>query len=188
MIVGTAARPKVGEKVSGDAIVVRHEGAHTLFAVIDALGHGEAAHEAAERAVKSLHEAELTLTAVERLNLLHGALRGSRGAAVTLGVITGKQLEVVGVGNVELRARFGYVPFAPMPGIVGLTMRKPRPIKVELPLTIRLFVFSDGISRRLDVEAVDRLAADAACKTILERHGADHDDASVLCLEPGLRS
>lgn len=187
MIVGSAARPKDGEKVSGDAIVVRQEREQSLFAVIDALGHGPAAYAAAERAVAALHEAEFALSAAEIMMHLHQKLRGSRGAAITMGVLRGKQLELTGVGNVEVRCRYGYIPFAPMPGIVGISMRKPRVVKVELPMTIRIFVFTDGISRRLDASAPDDLGAGEACEFLLGRHGSLHDDATILCIEPRAR-
>lgn len=187
MIFGCAARPKAGETVSGDAILVRDGPGRSLFAVIDALGHGPAAHAAAERALAALRTMDLSLSATELMTRLHLELRGSRGAAITLGLLHGRQLELVGIGNVELRSRYGYVPFAPTPGIVGITIRKPRAIKCEVPLTIRLFLFTDGLSRRLDVEAVDHLGAEPACQALLERHGNQHDDASILCLEPRAR-
>lgn len=184
MIVGTAIRPRRGEKVSGDAIVVRQAGTRTLFAVIDALGHGPVAHETAQLAVQHLEEKDIQLPAAELMKSVHEALRGSRGAAVTLGVIDGRSIEVVGVGNVELRCRHGYVPFASTPGIVGMGMRRLRVASAELQPASRLFIFSDGISRRVDLQVADALSANEAATTLLSRYGNLNDDASILCLAP----
>jgi negative regulator of sigma-B (phosphoserine phosphatase) len=179
---GSALRPRHGEKSSGDAVLVRRDGKRLLFAVIDALGHGEHAHHAAELAVRELSQSDLGLSAAEQMNGVHRALRGSRGAAITLGVFEGSTIEIVGVGNVELRCSRCYIPFAPTPGIVGLRIRKLRVVRTELPKTARLFLFSDGISSRLDVETVAHLRADEAAATLLACYGNMNDDASILCL------
>src|SRR5690606_27727635 len=47
-------RPARGEQVAGDAALVRELGPSTLLAVIDGLGHGPPAAEAAARAVEVL--------------------------------------------------------------------------------------------------------------------------------------
>ncbi|HET7543811.1 MAG TPA: SpoIIE family protein phosphatase [Polyangiaceae bacterium] len=182
MIAGSALRPRHGERVSGDAVVVRRDGKRLLFAVIDALGHGEHAHHAAELAVRELTRCELDLSAAELMKRVHAALRGSRGAAITLGVCQGSTIELVGVGNVELRCGRCYIPFAPTPGIVGLRIRKLRVVRSELPKNARLFLFSDGISSRLDPETVAHLRAEEAAAALLACYGNANDDASVLCL------
>jgi len=48
--------PKSGESTNGDAVVVRTVASATLVAVIDALGHGPSAAEAAAVAVGYLEE------------------------------------------------------------------------------------------------------------------------------------
>jgi negative regulator of sigma-B (phosphoserine phosphatase) len=185
MIYGSAMRPRRGERVSGDAVLVRHAGRRLLFAVIDGLGHGEAAHHVAELGVETLIASDLALPVAEQMDGLHDALRGTRGAAATLGTLEDNSLEITGVGNVDLRCRFGYIPFAPSPGIVGVNLRRIRTTRVDLPSQARFFVLSDGISRRLDVTTVDRLPPPEATQSLLERYGNPNDDASILCICAG---
>jgi negative regulator of sigma-B (phosphoserine phosphatase) len=185
VVIGRASRPREGERLNGDAVVVRREGPRMLFAVIDALGHGEQAHIAASRAVERLEQTDMTLPVDEQMRRLHLALRNSRGAAVTLGATDGVSLTLVGVGNVELRSRPDNLSFVSTPGIVGVVMRRVRMVRAKLERPLRLFIFSDGISRRADIEAVDKLAPPEAAVALLDRHGKRDDDASILCLSIG---
>ena len=84
------SRPKQGEVANGDAALVREEGGHTLVAVVDALGHGPMAAQAAAEAVRCLSSLPLGTSVEPLVEALHAALRGGRGAAVMLGLFDGK--------------------------------------------------------------------------------------------------
>ena len=105
---GIAGRCRRGEKTSGDLGVVAllREGA--LVAAIDGVGHGSEAARAARRAgevVRDIGSQDLVLIAKR----CHDALRGTRGAAISLAFISTRKSEMtwLGVGSVEGRVLSG---------------------------------------------------------------------------------
>ncbi|MEZ4307062.1 MAG: hypothetical protein R3F14_03325 [Polyangiaceae bacterium] len=111
---------------------------------------------------------------------LHDALRGTRGAAAMCVVVRGNHLTGCGVGNVELRATRTRVPVVLTPGILGVSLRRPRRFESTLSSAGRLLIFSDGISPRMDLDRVDRLPPEPACRALVERYRRNHDDATLL--------
>jgi hypothetical protein len=105
---GVAARCRRGEATSGDLGVVCLLPGGALVAGIDGLGHGAEAARAARRAgdvVRAGPGADLAVL-VKRC---HTALRGTRGAAISLAFISPAAggMTWVGVGNVEGRLLSG---------------------------------------------------------------------------------
>ena len=100
-------RPCHGERVSGDAVVVRPIENGLFAAIVDVLGHGPDAHELAVDIETYLvrYGAPDVCGVMTRL---HQYLKGTRGAAVGLCALdaTAGRLEYVGTGNTSLR-RFG---------------------------------------------------------------------------------
>ena len=102
---GAWSRPMPGEDTNGDAYFVGHCGAQTLLAVVDGLGHGRGAHEAARAALGVLGDWQ-----GEPLEDLfrdaHEALRPTRGAVMGAAVIDAERetLAYAGVGNIEVRS------------------------------------------------------------------------------------
>jgi len=96
------ASPFPGQRRSGDAFLVEATAGGALIAVVDGLGHGDEAASVADRATESLRRtAGRSPTAC--LEACHVALRGTRGAAVTLAAVDPDRgrLAWVAVGNVE---------------------------------------------------------------------------------------
>ena len=96
------SRPRPGENVCGDRLLaVDVNGTGALIGVLDGLGHGAEAAEAANCGVEVLRNARS-----EPLDVLvqrcHRALSGTRGAAMTLARIDFRTdtLSWVGIGNV----------------------------------------------------------------------------------------
>ena len=104
-----AGMPLPGQVRSGDLHVVKEFPGGALVAVVDGLGHGEEAAEAADMAVTTLGEhAEEPVEALVRQ--CNETLRGTRGVAMSLVSLnaTGRTMSCLGVGNVEcvlIRAR-----------------------------------------------------------------------------------
>jgi negative regulator of sigma-B (phosphoserine phosphatase) len=124
------------------------EGERTLVAVIDGLGHGEAAALAAGRAVDYLRRWPLTATCEAAMHGVHEALRGTRGAAASGVPAARPGLVCCGVGNVEIRCFGGKVPILLSPGVLGARVQQFRMCRAELTPGSRLVLFSDGISQR----------------------------------------
>lgn len=184
----TAGRALPGQNVSGDRALVLDTGAGVLFAVLDGLGHGAPAAEAADRAT-----AILTENCGEPLDVLmvlcHRAMVETRGAAVSLALIEpGETLQWLGVGNVDSRL-LTLGPAGPelratmllTGGIVGY--RLPSHLQPQT-LPIRpgdlLLMATDGIVA-VGPESLDLAKpATAIAGDLLARDAKDTDDALVL--------
>jgi phosphoserine phosphatase RsbX len=180
-------RPMPGESVNGDTYVVATRGGRVLVAVIDGLGHGPGAAEAATVARETIEE-----NAAEPLEpllvLCHRALRRTRGATMTLAGIdsAGGTLEWVGVGNVEgavLRRRADGISVDSVfnyPGVVGYRLPKVQVRRVELAVGDLLVLATDGVSPQFLAEPVALRDVEPLAARILEDHGRTSDDALVL--------
>jgi phosphoserine phosphatase RsbX len=186
----TARRPRPGEEACGDYPIAAPAGdSSAVFGVVDGLGHGAAAAEAAECAAEVvLHDAGQPLE--ELIRLCHKALTETRGAAMTLARINFDQrsLQWIGVGNVT-----GYV-VAKSPkgvdvrsaarlagGIVGFRLPETL-LAEEVPIGPGdlLVIASDGITKdHLDNIDFATSATDIA-ERILAQNSKEIDDALVL--------
>ena len=177
--------PKLGERVNGDAVLVRQDTTlgRTLLAVIDGLGHGPGAAEASTRAVKELEGSSLGASVLEIMTAVHLALRGTRGAVGTICLIDGDRLEACAVGNVSLMCSNCYVPLVLSPGILGQNVSKFRIASAQLASGARLALLSDGLSVRFKLDEMRELAPREACKSIVQRFRRYDDDATVLVAE-----
>ena len=187
---GSAARCRRGERTSGDlAVVVLHpEGA--LVAAIDGVGHGKEAARAAARAGAVLRETpsrDLVLL-TERC---HDALRGTRGAAISLAFISARRslMTWLGVGNVEGRVLSGEPSAQRAKGSLALGSGVPGhelPRLTTATIHIRpgdlLVLATDGIEARFG----ESLDVSGSTEAISERVVADHwkpmDDALVVAV------
>ncbi len=183
LTVSHATRPKIGESVNGDAVVIRTEETRGLFAVVDALGHGPTAAEVARRAHDYLAQVALDIGIDRIVTGLHGALRASRGAAAMVCVVEGGRLDGCGVGNVELRTSGSDVPVVLSPGILGSSVRSFRVFRGRLHQRSRIVVFSDGISARFELDSLRHLGADELSRRLVSDHGRAHDDATALVVD-----
>ncbi|MDT5317805.1 MAG: hypothetical protein QOD88_327 [Mycobacterium sp.] len=184
------SRPRPGENVCGDRLLaVDVNGTGALIGVLDGLGHGAEAAEAANCGVEVLRNARS-----EPLDVLvqrcHRALSGTRGAAMTLARIDfqADTLSWVGIGNVaadlvakhpagvEVRSSARLAG-----GIVGYRIPEVlTPQEVPIRPGDLLVIASDGIVEDhlddIDFSAPALVIADQ----ILHSHAKDNDDALVL--------
>ena len=174
------SRPRLGETHSGDVALVREEGALTLIAVVDALGHGELAAAAAGAAVRCLRSVSLADGVAPVLEALHSALLKERGAVALVGLFDGQKLSCAGVGNVELRTQGTRIAVASSPGILGQRYRRLVVTESVLHPGDRFAVFTDGLSMRTDLEEGRGRKPAEACALLLERYGKPQDDATLL--------
>jgi negative regulator of sigma-B (phosphoserine phosphatase) len=183
-------RPLPGQTVCGDrSIAVDVNGTAALIGVLDGLGHGELAAEAADCGVQILGDAR-----GEPLDALvqncHRGLSDTRGVAMTLVHIDFEKdaLSWVGIGNVaadlvakhpagvEVRSSVRLAG-----GIVGYRVPE---VVVSQDFPIRpgdlLVIASDGIDEN-HLDDIDFAApALTIAEQILDSHAKDNDDALVL--------
>ena len=173
--------PREGEQENGDAVLVRRADADTvMLAVVDALGHGAVAAAVAAAAVAYLDAVPVPLSVTTVMEGLHGRLRGTRGAAAMVLLLSGGRLVGCGVGNVELRSAKRRVPVVLSPGVLGSSVGRLHLFEAPLSAGDRLVVFSDGIAGRFEDELSRGLPGLDMCRTIMDRHRRPHDDATVL--------
>lgn len=184
---GIAHRPKSGHNISGDAYLIKERKEAILVCLVDGLGSGEAAAEAAQVAIHCV-EMNSTLPLSDILAKCHQALKGTRGAVMALLRVgfTESTMAFVGVGNIGIHVR-STVPIKPISrnGIVGY--RLPRLQEFTYPYTPGdLFVLhTDGISSRfisLDDDLWTEEAQDVQtlAEAIAENFGKENDDVTVL--------
>jgi serine phosphatase RsbU (regulator of sigma subunit) len=184
--IGAASRPYPGERANGDAWATHHPDGALRISVIDGLGHGPDAATAAQAAIAAL-TTEPTLLPDGAIELCHRALRGTRGAAISVAWVDVAQSRLVyaGIGNIEaVLAQDGQQqrPIA-YRGIVGATMRTIRPFELPLLDDWVLVIHTDGIRARFDIGKVDgygRRDPQMMADGLLAEWGRATDDATVV--------
>jgi anti-sigma regulatory factor (Ser/Thr protein kinase) len=184
--VGVVCLPLAGEEVCGDAWAVVESADCLSVLVADGLGHGPEAARASRAAVSAVEQHPNTMPG-ELIQLIHGALRSTRGAAVGLARLDfhTEELHFVGVGNVaaavhEADARHHLVSFN---GIVGSNMQKLKVFTVAWTENMRLIMHSDGIGTSWDLKQYPGLLAchPSVIAAVLYRDFARlRDDVTVL--------
>jgi negative regulator of sigma-B (phosphoserine phosphatase) len=173
------------ERRSGDAHVAMALRDGALVAVIDGIGHGDEAADAAEAAVLAVQSAAEQSPA-QAMAACHQALVGSRGAVASLAWVRGSgRVTWVGVGNVA-GTIIGLHPGRPTSRLVArggtLGHRVPLVRAVSVPIAPgdTLVLATDGV-RPGELAVVDPLESVQANAARILAHGATGaDDALVL--------
>lgn len=186
--VGAICTPHPLEQVCGDAWAWCETPKGAATVVVDGLGHGPLAAEAAEEAVRVFREdsSDPCERIVERL---HVALRGTRGAAVAAAEVRleERRLRYSGLGNISggiyvAQKSSGLVS---RNGTAGLTSGRIQAFEYDWPEGGQLIMHSDGLGTRWSLEAYPGLAtrAPSLIAGVLYRdHARGRDDSSVLVL------
>jgi anti-sigma regulatory factor (Ser/Thr protein kinase) len=148
---GVVSLPMAGEEVSGDSWAIDEFEGRTIVMVVDGLGHGPQAYEAARAAVE-IFEEKARQGPAELIQAAHRALRSTRGAALAVAQIDPDRGEVVyaGVGNIagsihgpsDLRS----LSMVSHNGIVGHTIRKVQEFTYPWISGSLLLMHSDGLA------------------------------------------
>jgi phosphoserine phosphatase RsbX len=187
LTIGVAERPKHGATISGDSYVIRNGGPHALVAVIDGLGGGTAAAEAATLARTAIEE-----HAGQPLNNMmqaaHTACMGTRGAVVGLLKLDLHALRAsyVAVGNIGIHVVSQHT-IKPIPrnGIVGYRMPSLHEQHASYDGGDTFILFSDGISPRFSDAPLmqEDLAPQELAERIMAEFGKSIDDATVVVIK-----
>jgi phosphoserine phosphatase RsbX len=185
--IGIAARAKYGQKVSGDSYVIKNGGPTALISVIDGLGGGEAAAEAASKAYTAIDvHSEKPLGQI--MQAAHQACMGTRGAVVGLLrlELDAHRASYVGVGNIGIYvvSRHTIKPLSKN-GIVGYRLPSLLEQHADYDAGDTFILFSDGISLRFADDAIMQqgLEPQALAESILESFGKTIDDATVVVVK-----
>ena len=185
---GWATRAMRGETESGDRHVVVMHGAGALVAVIDGLGHGHTAAQAAEAAQRFLEHGARSPLAV-LLEQAHAALRTTCGAVMSVVSIERRTgaMSWLGVGNVEAivvraavdaRPRYHYMLMRG--GLVGKTLPPLRVTGLQLLPGDTLVLATDGVRSGFELQMPVAGLPQTSADWVLHKHGKDTDDALAL--------
>lgn len=182
----TAALP--GESECGDQCVVETFEHGAMVAVIDALGHGREAAHAARLAAQTLSQNPRSAPAalIERC---HARLRGTRGAAVSIGAIdlATQSLAWIGIGNVlgtlvsaNPRATPRVRELLRYSGVVGDHLRELTPSVVPIAAGDVLILTTDGVGDYSGETLPPAFEPQWLADQLLRRFAKRTDDAGVL--------
>jgi len=158
--IGAVSLPKPGEVACGDAWAVEWRGGHCVILVADGLGHGADAAAAAMAAVNALRT-HPQLTPAALIELAHGALRSTRGAALAVADIDlAREVRYAGIGNIAgvLRVPDGSRHMVSHAGIVGHEARKIQEFVYPWGQDTLLVMHSDGLATHWNLDQSPGLA------------------------------
>jgi hypothetical protein len=178
--------PRPGETACGDAWTLAHDEDATTLLVVDGLGHGHDAAEAANAAVAAF-ERMPPRTPVEIADALHHALRPTRGAALGVARIEPalRRLRFCGIGNIAgaVVGAGSSRHLVSTPGTAGHTTHRLREYHYDLPEGGWIVVHSDGVDTRWSLGHYHGLETRhplLAAGLVYRDHRRGRDDATVV--------
>jgi anti-sigma regulatory factor (Ser/Thr protein kinase)/serine/threonine protein phosphatase PrpC len=189
LVFGVASRPCPLMPVNGDTFVIKQWGESALVGVIDGVGHGQFAHNAAQAArhyVERHYDQPLA-------DIFQGVARTCRA---TRGVVMGlarfdwghSKLTFASVGNVEARVFGSSEPmnFIVRRGILGLNAPRPVVSQHRWARSSVMALYSDGLSthwRWSDFPHLAEASATLAAQELLRKFAREADDATVVVVK-----
>jgi len=185
---GAICLPMRGETACGDSWGMAEADNRLTVMVADGLGHGPLAAQASNAAIAVLDE-HPEASPAELIQLAHGALLSTRGAAIAVARLDShkRQVEFAGIGNIvaavfESNARRHLVSHN---GIVGSNMRRIQPFTSAWSDDSLLIMHSDGLSTRWDTKNHPGLLArhpGLIASTLYRDFARMTDDATVVAV------
>ena len=185
---GVATAALDHESGSGDQYLVHSFDQGILLALVDGLGHGAAAANAAGIAVQTLkHYASEPVVALTQR--CHRALQRSRGVAMSLARIDTNDSSIswIGIGNVSglvVRADHSRLPkrqsLMMRAGVVGHTLPTLKPSVVPIDPGDLLIFITDGVALDFSDEIRISDSPQQIADRILGAHHKGTDDATAL--------
>jgi len=183
---GIAGAPHAGEERSGDLAVFLPTATGALTCLIDGLGHGPEAADAAALCADVVR-AHVDAGAQDLLQTCHEALVETRGVVMTVAWfdLEASRLQWAGVGNVDARlVRHGPEQREEVAlvfgGVLGYRMPNVRPATMSLERGDLLVMITDGIEAAISPALAGGGAAQTMADRIFEMHGKGTDDALAV--------
>ena len=148
---GAVCVARVGETRCGDSWAIRLAADRVVLLVVDGLGHGERAAEAADLAVEIFLAGSLSGAAL--MGALHQQLQRTRGAALAFAEILWPErtIDFWGVGNVSgslLPMRNERLSMVSLHGTVGMELPRLRSFRYPWPAGGLMVLHTDGLTSR----------------------------------------
>jgi|SRR5690606_8851548 len=187
---GVCQRSMAGDPACGDAWELAFEEGRCSVLVVDGLGHGELAEQAASAGARAFAAAPFEDPAL-LMQRLHRAMSGSRGGAALVAQFDQARAELAfaGIGNIS--ARLLGEPgrgLASHPGILGVQFRKAQGFAYPVTAPALLVLHSDGLQTRWQLSDYPGLQQrhPALVAAVLQRdycRGRDDVTVVVIALE-----
>ncbi len=181
------AVPYPGETACGDAwTTVMEPGGRRALLMVDGLGHGPAAEDAATTAVRLFHQGPRS-GPEQMLGVLHAGMRSTRGAAAAVVTVDSRRRELrfAGIGNISGHLVSGDKArhLVSHNGTVGHQMRKAQEFVYPWEAGTLLILHSDGLASHWKLDGYPGLHRQdpALIGAVLYRdHARRRDDVSVV--------
>lgn len=182
--VGAIGLPLKGESVSGDGWLVKESAQGLDILAIDGLGHGPLANRAAVEAT------DVAGTSIEdnverTIQLIHGRLKSTRGAAIFLLKANAEMLHTTGVGNIRAiwQSPLKVKNLISQNGTAGVQMRTVKEFVEPWDGSGYLVLHSDGIYSRFSLTDYPGLMAkhpSIVAGLIIRDFCRGTDDATII--------
>jgi anti-sigma regulatory factor (Ser/Thr protein kinase) len=173
-----------GEVECGDGWSLLEDSRGLALFVIDGLGHGAFAAEAARAGLDAFHAGPFA-PPQEILLRANGIMSKTRGGAAACAHIIGDKLSYAGVGNISgaLVSPGKSQGLVSHNGTLGLNQRRSQQFEYQRAPGALLIMHSDGVSARWDLKSrPDLLSSHPAiiAAALYRNHGRGRDDATVV--------
>lgn len=187
--VAGVAIPYPGERFCGDAWSYHQSGERTVILIVDGLGHGSLAAEAAEEAV-TVFQSHLDKSPGEILSYVHDALKKTRGAVAGIARIdtNRRSLTYAAVGNTaaSVISKGGSRSLVSHSGTLGVASPRIQEFQMDLPKDSVLVMHSDGLQSRWDLSSYAGLVSRHPAvigAALIRDFRRQRDDASVVVVK-----
>jgi len=183
---GAISVPLEGEIECGDAWSLVQDSRGLALFVVDGLGHGTFAAEAARAAVDAFASGPFA-EPQEIMVRASGLMSKTRGGAAACARLVGDQVTYAGIGNISgtLIAPGNSQGLVSHNGTLGLHQRRSQQFTYAREPGAMLIMHSDGLSTRWDLRnRADLLARHPAiiAAALYRDHGRERDDATVVVI------
>lgn len=184
-----AALPYPGERFCGDGWHYHYTPERAVALLVDGLGHGWEASEAAQEAIATFRR-RIDSAPGKILSYVHDALKKTRGAVAAVAEIRPQERSLVyaGVGNISAVVLSGGTSRSLVShnGTLGATTSRIQEFRAEWPPDAILIMHSDGVQSRWDLSAYPGLIARHPAViggALLRDFRRQRDDASVVVVK-----
>lgn len=188
---GGMLMPMRHEAVCGDGWHVAWEGTRLVVTLLDGLGHGPQAHDAAELGIAAAAEAHMQ-SADEVIARMHARMSRSRGGAAAVFCYDSatSQVQFAGIGNISAAIHDGNTSrgLPSHPGIVGAQFRRIQPFNLVTEAGNLVLMHSDGLQTRWNIKQYEGLfyRHPALVVAVLQRDfDRGRDDTGIIAVRLG---
>lgn len=176
-----------GQSECGDAWSVRDVGGRQMICIVDGLGHGPLAAQAAARAISVFESSRSDAKPASIITQAHELLKDTRGAVMAILALDGQAgtAEYCGIGNIAAAIYLGNDSrhLLSVEGTVGYRMRATRTHTVPWVASAVAILHTDGVSGRWGPAKYPGLLSrhpSLIASVLFRDHARDTDDATIV--------